>query len=76
MNLLKVVSKMDWGTDRSVLMSLYRVFVHSRIEYGCVVFSGNFLEPIQNQGFTICLRAFRISPMQSLYVEANEPPCI
>ena len=34
MNLLKVVAKMDWGEDRSVLMRLYRSFVH-----GCAVFS-------------------------------------
>ena len=39
MNLLKVVAKMDWGEDRSVLMRLYHSFVHSRLEYGCAVFS-------------------------------------
>ena len=80
MNLLKVVTKMDWGADRSVLMRLYRSFVRSRLEYGCAVFSSarksylKKLEPIQNQGLRICLGAFRTSPMQSLYVEANEPP--
>ena len=80
MNLLKVVAKMDWGADRSVLMRLYRSFVRSRLEYGCAVFSSarksylKKLEPIQNQGLRICLGAFRTSPMQSLYVEANEPP--
>ena len=78
MNLLKVVAKMDWGADRSVLMRLYHSFVHSRLEYGCAVFSSaresylKKLEPIQNQGLRICLGAFRTSP--SLYVEANEPP--
>ena len=80
MNLLKVVAKMDWGADRSVLMGLYRSFVRSRLEYGCAVFSSacksylKKLEPIQNQGLRICLGAFRTSLMQSLYVEANEPP--
>ena len=80
MNLLKVVAKMDWGADRSVLMRLYRSFVRSRLEYGCTVFSSacksylTKLEPIQNQGLRICLGAFRTSPVQSLYVEANEPP--
>ena len=39
MNLLKVVAKMDWGGDRSVLMRLNRSFVHSRLEYGCAVVS-------------------------------------
>ena len=71
---------MDWGADRSVLLRLYRAFVRSRMEYGCAVFSSarksylKKLEPIQNQGLRICLGAFRTSPMQSLYVEANEPP--
>ena len=32
------------------------------------------LEHIQNQGLRIWLEVFRTSPMQSLYVEANEPP--
>ena len=50
------------------------------MEYGCAVFSSarksylKKLEPIQNQGLRICLGAFRTSPMQSLYIEANEPP--
>ena len=81
MNLLKVVAKMDWGADRSVLLRLNRSFVRSRLEYGCAFFSSAHksylkkLEPIQNQGLRICLGAFRTSPMQrSLYVEANEPP--
>ena len=80
MNLLKVVSKMDWGAYSSVLLRLYRSFVRSRLEYGCAVFSSSHksylkkLEPIQNQGLRICLVAFRTFPMQSLYAEANEPP--
>ena len=55
MNLLKVVSKMDWGADRNVLVRLYRAFVHSRMEYGCAVFSSarksylKKLEPIQTR---------------------------
>ena len=61
MNLLKVVAKMDWGVDRSILVRLYRSFVHSRLDYGCAVFSSarksylKKLEPIQNQGLRICL---------------------
>ena len=29
---------------------------------------------VHNQGLRLCLGAFRTSPVQSLYVEANEPP--
>ena len=39
MNLLKVVSKIDWGADISVLMRLYYSFVHFRMKMGCAVFS-------------------------------------
>ena len=71
---------MDWGADRSVLMRLHCSFVHSRLEYGFAVFSSarksylKKLDPIQNQGLRIRLGAFRTSPMESLYVEANKPP--
>ena len=77
---LCMFTKIDWGADRSGLLRLYRSFVCSRLEYGCAVFSSarksylKKLEPIQNQSLRICLGAFRTSPMQSLYVEANEPP--
>ena len=80
LNFLKVVSKMDWGADRVVLLRLYRAFVRSKLDYGCTVYSSarkSYLKkllPIQNHGLRLCLGAFRTSPMQSLYVEANEPP--
>ena len=54
MNLFKVISKIDWVADRSVLLRLYCSFVCSRLEYGCAVFSSMHksylkkLEPIQN----------------------------
>ncbi|KAJ8046041.1 Transcriptional-regulating factor 1 [Holothuria leucospilota] len=80
LNLLKVVSKMDWGADRPVLLRLYRSLVRSKLDYGCVVYISAHesylrkLLPVHNQGLRICLGAFRTSPMQSLYIEANQPP--
>jgi len=80
LNLLKVVCKMDWGADRVVLLRLYRSLVRSKLDYGSIIYSSarksylRKLQPIQNQGLRICLGAFRTSPVQSLYVEANEPP--
>ena len=80
LNLLKVVSKMSWGADQTVLLRLYRSLVRSKLDYGCAVFSSarksylRKLEPIQNQSLRLCLGAFRTSLIPSLYVEANEPP--
>ena len=32
------------------------------------------MDIVHNQGLRLCLGDFRTSPVQSLYVEANEPP--
>ena len=37
LNLLKVVSKMDWGADRKVLLRLYRSLIRSKLDYGCSI---------------------------------------
>ena len=38
LNLLRVVSSMDWGADRKVLLRLYRTLVRSKLDYGCIVY--------------------------------------
>ena len=60
------------------LLRLYRALVRSKLDYGSFVYGSDrasyikILDPIHNQGLRICLGAFRTSPMESLYVEANE----
>ena len=38
LNLLRVVSSMDWGADRNVLLRLFRTLVRSKLDYGCIVY--------------------------------------
>ena len=38
LNLLRVVSSIDWGADRKVLLRLYRTLVRCKLNYGCVVY--------------------------------------
>ena len=38
LNLLRVVSSMDWAADRKVLLRLYRTLVRSKLDYGCIVY--------------------------------------
>ena len=79
LNLLRVVSSMDWGADRNVLLRLYRTLVRSKLDYGCIVYGSarksylRKLDSIRNQGLRLALGAFRTSPVNSLYAEANEP---
>ena len=54
LNLLQVVSSLDWGTDRKVLLRLYRTLVRSKLDYGCIVYGSALqsylrkLDSIQN----------------------------
>ena len=79
LNLLRVVSSMDWGVDRKVLLRLYRTLVRSKLDNGCIVYGSarqsylRKLGSIHNQGLRLALGAFRTSPVNSLYAEANEP---
>ena len=80
LNLLKVVSHKDWGGDSSTLLKLYRTLIRSKLDYGSIVYGSarksylQMLDPIQNLSLRLCLGAFRTSPVESLQVEANEPP--
>lgn len=79
MNVLKVVSNTTWGADSVVLLRLYRSLIRSKLDYGCIVYGSarksyiQMLDQIHHQALRICLGAYRTSPKESLYVEANEP---
>ena len=78
LDILRVVGHTDWGADHIVLLRLYCLLVHSKLDYGCIVYGSALrsilkqLDPIHHQGLQIALGAFCSSPTQSLYVEAHE----
>ena len=79
-NLLKVLSHLDWGADRKILLHLFRSLIRSKIDYGSIIYGAarssylKKLETVHNAGIRLCLGAYRTSPIPSLQVEANEPP--
>ena len=79
LNLLKVLSHTSWGADQTTLLKLYWSLVWSNLDYGCIIYGSarksylQTLDPIHNQGLRLALGAFRTSPVESLYVEADEP---
>ena len=80
LDLIKVLSNTIWGVDRKILLRLYRALIPSKLDYGCIVYGSarpsyiKRLDTVHNQGLRLFLGAFRTSPVQSLYVEAIEPP--
>ena len=79
LNLLKVLSHTDWGADCTVLLQLYRSLIRSKLDYGYIVYGSakpsyiSSLDTVHHQGPRLALWVFRTSPVQSLYVEAEEP---
>ena len=80
LNIIKVLAHTDWGASTKLLLRLYRALVRSKLDYGCIIYRNasdadlNTLDVIHNQGIRLSLGAFKSSPVESLYVEANEPP--
>jgi hypothetical protein len=79
LNLLKVLSNTNWGSNFSTLLKLYRSLIRSKLDYGSVVYGSarksylHMLDTIHHQGLRLALGAFRTSPVESLYAEAGEP---
>ena len=80
LDIIKVVSNQEWGTDKSVLLKLYRSLVRPKLDYGCIVYGSarpsylKVLNTIHHQGLRLALGAFRTSPVESMYLEAEELP--
>ena len=61
-------------------MKIYRSLIRSKLDYGSIVFmkaQDDILKPldvIHHAGIRLALGAFKSSPVESLYVEANELP--
>jgi hypothetical protein len=79
-NLLRVVANTHWGADSSTLLKLYRCFIRSKLDYGCIVYGSartsylESLDRVQNDALRVCLSVFRTTPIISLCIEANEIP--
>ena len=82
LQLLRVVAHTDWGADKSTLLKLYKSLVRSKLDYGCFIYGSarksylRCLDSIHHLGLRLALGALRTSPVESLYVEANEAPLI
>ena len=80
LNILKIVSRKNYGPDRKTLLRLYWAICRSKLEYGSQLYSSagpttlQKLNPVHNEAMRLCTGAFRTSPAASLHVEAGSPP--
>ena len=75
-----IVEQMQSNPNPTTLLELYCSLVRSKLDYGCIVCGSasktalDKLDLVHNQGLHLSLGAFRSSSVESLYVEAHEPP--
>ena len=80
LNILKVVSRVNYGPERKTLLQLYWAICKSKIDYGSQIYSSagtdalDKLNTVHNEALRLCTGAFRSSPEKSLQVEAGSPP--
>ena len=76
LNILKVLSRTEWGADQKTLLKLYRSLVRSKLDYGCIIYGSASKTALAelDQGLRLSLGVFRSLPVASLYVEVHEPP--
>ena len=80
LNLLKIVSRLQYGPDRTLLLKLYWAVCRSKMDYGAQFYSSakpnviKTLNSIHNEALRLSSGAFRSSPVSSLHAETNEPP--
>lgn len=79
-DLMKIISSINWGASKKILRTFYIGFVRSKIDYGCAIYGiaaeTNLikLDKLQNAALRLILGARRTSPIISLEVEAYIAP--
>lgn len=79
-SILRVLANHHWGANETVLLSVYRALVRSKLDYGCTVYGTarqsvlKRLDMIQHCSLRLILGAHRTSPRMSLYRESGEIP--
>lgn len=80
MDILKCVSNTTWGSDRIIMLRLYRALIRSKLDYCSFIYGSarncdlKSLDPVHNAGIRFCTGAYRSSPVESLYAESREAP--
>ena len=65
MQLLRVVAHTEWGVNQQALLKVYRTFIRSKLDYGCMIYGSarkSYLKPlniIHHKALRLVLGAFQ-----------------
>ena len=78
LRLMKMITSQKWGADQFCLLKVFRMYMRSKIDYGAIVYTSakpndlKMLNTTCNEALRIATGAFKSSPVESLYVLADE----
>lgn len=80
LNIMKVMSSVNWGASKQLLLTVYKALIRSIIDYGCMAYdtAANSekakLDTIQYKALKLCCGATIGTPASALQVECGQPP--
>ena len=78
LGIMKMISYQSYGATQACLVKIYRTYVRSKLDYGSIVYTSatqtelQKLDVVANEALRIATGAFASTPVESLYVLANE----
>ena len=78
LNLLRLLTSQTWGADQYCCLKLYRMFIRSKLDNGCIVYDSASkntllsLDTICREALRLSCEAFRSTPIKSLHALTNE----
>ena len=80
LNIIRTLSKRNWGADQKLLTNTYKATVRAKLDYGSIFYNSakqttlDMISTIHNAGLRISMGAFFSSPISSILPEAGDTP--
>ena len=78
LNLLRSLTSQTWGADQYCRLKLHRMFIRSKLHYGCIVYDSASrstllsLDTVCREALRLSCAAFRSTPIECLHALTNE----
>ena len=80
LNIMKMLTSLSYGATQEALLKIYRMYIRSKLDYGSLIYASGktrdlaSLDVVNNEALRIATGAFKSTPVESLYVLAEEMP--
>ena len=78
LGIMKSITSHNWGAVQYSLMKIYRTYIRSKLDYGSPIYASasdtlrKLLITVATEAIRIATGAFKSTPVETLYILANE----